>query len=152
MDQSLTDFLWSKLHPRESLFGHLRETATVMNCFLENSSYSDDRRLLAGWLGLTEKDTLALCQYLAAMHDIGKCHPLFQGKEPEMDEYLRAKQLVFPLTDSYRHESGSKAVAIRIWRFEKRFDKEVRRSFSYFLSLHHQGKKCEGQCLKLGNR
>ena len=59
---------------------------------------------------------------LQMMHDIGKYHPLFQNKEPEMDECLRAKQLAYPVTDGYRHETGSKLAAIRIWRSEKRFD------------------------------
>jgi CRISPR-associated endonuclease/helicase Cas3 len=140
--EALEAALWAKSEPYKKLYVHMRESALTAQALLTQSGYSDMLGWLSEDLGLPEDRALALIMYLTGMHDIGKCHPMFQEKIDEgsigaffnIYPKMRYKDL------GYRHELGSQSIANRIWKRDEQFDRSTYKNFSAILALHHQGK------------
>ena len=81
--------IWGKTDPFVPLIHHLIDTGCVAKVLLETPSYQgllDRFKLTSGYLGDDPSTWLAL---LCSLHDIGKCHPLFQSKGdlPQLEEW-----------------------------------------------------------------
>lgn len=132
--------LWAKSdengNPVESLIDHMKAVGAVAERLLTDSLYCDIRADLSKWLGIPEREVVPLIKYLAAMHDIGKAHPVFQGYNGNLDlgDYSESN----PLSNCYRHEYGSCSIASRIWNRDVLFDPMTSDFFSFVLQLHHQ--------------
>lgn len=137
--------LWAKTNPYKELYTHLRETAIVAKCLCLKSSVGlAIQSWLPSELEVSKDDCTRLIMYLAGMHDIGKCHPVFADNPacPSADEYLKQHpELKYPFSATgYRHEKGSERIAKRIWKKQGIFDTGGISHFSAVLALHHQGK------------
>lgn len=137
--------LWAKTSPYKSLITHLRESALTAKVLLTKTGYRQILEQMQKCIHLGNQETLHLIMYLVAMHDIGKCHPIFQIQadiSEIQDIFHQNPKLKYPLQGikNYRHELGSASIARRIWQQENIFDQRMQRSFSNILKLHHQGK------------
>ncbi|MGN0194711.1 MAG: CRISPR-associated helicase Cas3' [Pseudoramibacter sp.] len=140
--ETLEEALWAKSEPYKKLFVHMRESALTAQVLLTQSSYSDMLGWLSEDLGLPKKQALALIMYLTGMHDIGKCHPMFQEKidQGTIGDFFKTYPKMKYMDLGYRHELGSQVIAERIWKKNQQFGKHMPKNFSAILSLHHQGK------------
>lgn len=125
----------------EYLLHHMKEVGATAERILNDSLYSGLRNELAVYLGIPEDEVVSVVKYICAMHDIGKCHPLFQRLALDLGEYASQQNA---LTE-YRHEIGSEAIAKRIWTENKLFDMRTREFFATILRLHHQRKGRKGK-------
>jgi CRISPR-associated endonuclease/helicase Cas3 len=77
---------------------------------------------------------------LAALHDIGKCHPYFQrigeGLVPYIDELMREGYLP-SVKQEYRHEIGTEYILQKVINISYKSLKH-KRAFAKILRLHHQ--------------
>lgn len=144
MNEKLNEILWAKTQPYKKLYTHMLETGIVSKALLEDSVFSVCAIDLANNLGLSQDNMLNLVCYIASLHDIGKCHPLFQckAKESLSAQYLEShSELKYSLwADDYRHELGSYTSLKRIWKKKKRFSSDITRQFASVVKIHHQGK------------
>jgi len=149
---ALNDFAWAKSNPRKSLYCHMYEAAVAIRTLLTDSIYAPVLRNLSFWLGLTSEETIRLLMYLAALHDIGKAHPLFQNHRSvpfaiqyfqDHPEYI-GNYLMHP---DYRHEKGSCTAVWRIWKDNAVFEPKLIKAFANIMTLHHQGKKGNDYCI-----
>jgi CRISPR-associated endonuclease/helicase Cas3 len=138
----LKEALWAKSEPYKKLFVHMRESALTAQVLLTQSGYRDLLDWLSENLGLPKEEALALIMYLTGMHDIGKCHPMFQEKidQGPIGDFFNIYPKMKYMDLGYRHELGSQLIAERIWKKDKQFDRSPPKNFSAILALHHQGK------------
>ncbi len=142
------NILWAKRSPEKTLLFHSIDAACCTQVLLSEGCM----RPLCTYLSLqckqTEQQILSLCGYLTSLHDIGKAHPFFQVKAPELLCVQTMKnQGLFRnvvLKKRFRHERYTKTIVQRIWRAQATFDEIWAENFSTVLSLHHQGKSGEG--------
>ena len=80
MNQPSINDLWAKSEPLISLPDHLLETGKCAQALLKYGVLKSVKQKIKIMLGLTEEEVYAFMGYLAAIHDIGKCHPQFQAK------------------------------------------------------------------------
>ena len=64
--------------PDKTLLTHMLETGDMMQLLLKKSIYSCDLSFFSQCFDQPEETTLHFLCYLAALHDIGKTHPIFQ--------------------------------------------------------------------------
>lgn len=147
--------LWAKTDPYKSLIQHMKEAGIVAEVLLEESIFSGVKFKLCELLQLTETQVVAFVSYVTALHDIGKCHPLFQynkhGKSIEINN-TTCGEMNYPFSvNDYRHEIGTATALKRIWKKKKRLDINIRNSLSMVLKVHHQGKHGKDYSLKDDN-
>lgn len=85
--------LWAKTGPKDTwhpLWCHMVDVGSVALRRFERTAPAQ-RRAVAGWLGCDEELAGRLVAVLAALHDLGKCSPAFQGKAPARVAALRAE-------------------------------------------------------------
>lgn len=145
MSESFDTLLWAKSNPPKRLFTHMLETGLVTKVLLEDSICNALLNNLADNFELSTEETKNLFCYISSLHDIGKCHPLFQGKDKTSQIALYIEdnlQLKYPFwADDYRHELGSYSCLKRIWKEKKRFSSKFIREFASIARIHHQGKE-----------
>lgn len=145
MNDNLKEILWAKTLPYKKLYTHMLETGMVSRILLEESCFSTCANDLADNLGLSKNDMLNLVSYITSLHDIGKAHPLMQGKAKDSLSALyidNNPELKYPYwADDYRHELGSYSSLKRIWKVKKRFSSKFIREFASTARIHHQGKE-----------
>lgn len=129
---------WAKKDPYKSLVHHMIDTGHMGEALLR------DGVLHPVLLKLEElfprcDDIVGTVTCLIALHDIGKCHPHFQGIDTT-SEYIRRlhEEGKLSLHDHpYRHEIGSKFIIERIL-WERKFPPKIIRALGSVLRLHHQ--------------
>lgn len=141
----LVNNLWAKTMPYRSLIDHMIDTGKCASELLKESTLTPVSELLCECLGLNEEQMRATVGYIAAMHDIGKCHPLFQVKDPTkpvceelMECGMLHNQLPHDEIKKFRHERYTYYVMCRL--HEELTDDDFWMAVFRALSLHHQGK------------
>lgn len=113
MDKSLKESclkrLWAKTDPFYPLFQHLIDVGNGVGFLLSNSSYNSISEKLSCMFGTQREQTISWSQYICSMHDIGKCHPLFQGKfNTEFTLALKTEEKIpNNISSGFRHETFS---------------------------------------------
>ncbi|NCC16766.1 MAG: CRISPR-associated helicase Cas3' [Clostridia bacterium] len=125
--------LWAKTNPPHALYKHMIDSGCVCIALLEESSVSPIRKQLEELLG--KECLINTVAFLIALHDLGKCHPLFQGMNQEMSEGFPVPVSV--AAGSYRHESGSKKYVIEDF-LDKGFEEDISVLLGEILRLHHE--------------
>lgn len=131
--------LWAKLNPKKSLIDHMLETGIVAGCLMNGIFKSLTNKLVE----LTGVDETVLKQqiiFICAMHDIGKCHPVFQGRDAETNEMLRGYELNQETAmTTFRHEEYAESILGNLFRFDA--DMRSTMMIRQIISLHHQKEK-----------
>lgn len=68
----------SRVIGTESVLQHCIDVGLVMKEFLVNHYYTSVTKLIAKNMGISEKGVIDFFSFFAALHDIGKVHPIFQ--------------------------------------------------------------------------
>lgn len=144
--QQLLDCLWAKSSPFESLLSHMQRVGECAESLLRHSAFGKTvTTQLAENVNLSSEEIITWMAYLAAMHDIGKCNPLFQAKEPKSFAHRELMGLIhgeLPLDQvkTFRHEKYTLVVLLRQWKCHIEKNSRLWRGIATALSLHHQGR------------
>lgn len=132
------DEMWAKTQPYKTLLHHMIDTGFMAEAILKESSLQPLLKRLKELLPGEKVLNTASC--LIALHDIGKCHPFFQAKEPSI-EYVKKLSAEGKLSinqkNEYRHEIGGKYIIERVLKRLSLPPKQLRMLGSV-LRLHHQ--------------
>lgn len=109
-DERILETVWAKSEPFRSVLDHCLDVGAVAKALLCTPRFKGHAdRLVRGTGASDPAEIAAWACYLAAIHDIGKCDPDFQGKVPALAEDLAS--LGLPLrsvpTPGFRHEARS---------------------------------------------
>lgn len=111
MSLELLNKVWAKSDPYHSVLHHCIDVGCCCQATLDAPAFAKVKRELEVCLGLACNDGLKRwLGYLLACHDLGKCHPHFQWKVPELAEPLQSEGFEcfdFDCADGFRHESIS---------------------------------------------
>ena len=113
--------LRAKTNPDVVLLTHLLEVGYVARFLLEKGNLRPLIAELSDALDVPEKDAISLASYLAACHDLGKCHPDFQAKLYPDGVTNPFKKQIDLLYSMFSHNEYSKTIAERIWQTKHRF-------------------------------
>ena len=139
----LQPFLWAKSSPFKPLREHLLEAGFIAQTLITKGCFLPLKIQLMYQTGLSSDEVVHLVGYLASVHDIGKASPFFigNGAYPPAKDFLYQHGLHCPPLLHFRHEKYGAAVLRQIWKEKKRFaSSAMRRSLSYIIENHHQGK------------
>lgn len=127
-----------------SLWTHSLCTGICTETLLSANSSEKILAYLAEQFGMDAESTIHIVSYLASIHDIGKAHPAFQGKDKALQQRLFesapeyfANNPVEVSNPSFRHEHYSSDVLRRIWK-SKGYSSEIIMPLATTVSLHHQ--------------
>lgn len=130
--------LWAKLNPKKSLIDHMLETGIVAGCLM-NGMFRPLVNRLVELTGIDEAILKSQITFICAMHDIGKVHPVFQGRDIETNEMLRGHELnqeaVSPI---FRHEEYAEKMIKQTDLFGFDADTRSKLMIRQIISLHHQ--------------
>lgn len=130
--------IWAKTAPKKSLINHMLETGIVSKCLTDtNGVYHPVLNRLTEITGCDSDTLLTKIVFICAIHDIGKIHPTFQGRDEETLEMLRQENLNQVSFDTrFRHEQYGANI------FDKLSveDVDIKNSdiISQIIRMHHQ--------------
>ena len=135
--------LWGKTEPYNSLICHMIDVGCVAQELLIHSGFDGLRSKFAQEMQIEEEELVEWMGFIIALHDIGKCHPDFQGKvDNSFNDELRKSELMKKSINSvgvkeFRHE-----LYINEWAYEYFEQKcgvplKVTRIINDILMLHH---------------
>lgn len=106
------ELLWAKQangngYIEKSLLSHMMETAWICISLLNDTSMAAYRRWLSDVMGAGEEDCVRTAAFIVGMHDIGKCHPLFQMRYKESENIRRLHADGYFRSPSDYSEAGS---------------------------------------------
>lgn len=139
--------LRAKTAPDLSLLTHLLEVGCTARELLTKGCLKPLATELSDALNLPEGDAISLTAYLAACHDLGKCHPNFQAKLFKENEPNPFQKQVDGGYSTFSHNEYSRTIALRIWKEKSRFPFRVRKRFAPILQYHHQWSHKGGRAL-----
>ncbi len=87
---------WGKTEPYNPLLYHMVDVGHVGQELLKTSVFTSIKKQLLTNMGCLEPQLENWIGYLLSMHDIGKCHPEFQAKAPNLIGGLENLGLIFP--------------------------------------------------------
>ena len=135
----ISEKLWAKLNPKKSLIDHMLETGIVAGCLM-NGIFRPLVDRLVELTGIDEEILKSQITFICAMHDIGKCHPVFQGRDYETNEMLRGYELNQETTMTvFRHEEYAESILSNLFGFDA--DMRSKMMIRQIISLHHQKEK-----------
>ena len=141
LTKMIAEKLWAKLNPKKSLIDHMLETGIVAGCLM-NGIF---KPLISRLVELTGIDETVLKQqivFICAMHDIGKAHPVFQGRDNETNEMLRGYELNQETASTvFRHEEYADEMIKKTDLFILDADVRSKMMIRQIISLHHQKEK-----------
>ena len=135
--------LWGKTDPFNSLICHMIDVGSTAQVLISNACFKNLRNRLMQEMGTDEQTVVEWIGFILALHDIGKCHPDFQGKiDCPLNDELRAKNLMKKSTTSegvreFRHESYVWEWGFDYLLVQCAIPKETVRILLTVLSLHH---------------
>lgn len=130
--------IWAKTAPKKSLINHMLETGIVAGCLTDtNGIYHPVLNRLSEITGYDSDTLLAKIVFICAIHDIGKIHPTFQGRDGETLEVLRQENLNQMSFDTrFRHEQYGANIFDRL----SVEDVDIKNSdiIAQIIRMHHQ--------------
>jgi len=130
--------IWAKTAPKKSLINHMLETGIVAGCLTDtNGIYHPVLNRLSEITGYDSDMLLAKIVFICAIHDIGKIHPTFQGRDGETLEVLRQENLNQMSFDTrFRHEQYGANIFDRL----SVEDVDIKNSdiIAQIIRMHHQ--------------
>ena len=130
--------IWAKTAPKKSLIDHMLETGIVTECLIDaDGMYRPVLSRLSEITGCDNNKLSAKIVFICAIHDIGKAHPIFQGRDAETLEILRRKNLNQASFDTrFRHEQYGANIFDRL----SAEDVDIKNSdiISQIIRMHHQ--------------
>ena len=130
--------IWAKTAPKKSLINHMLETGIVAKCLTDtNGIYHPVLNRLSEITGCDSGTLLTKIVFICAIHDIGKIHPTFQGRDEETLEVLRQENLNQMSFDTrFRHEQYGANIFDRL----SVEDADMKNSdiISQIIRMHHQ--------------
>lgn len=130
--------IWAKTAPKKSLIDHMLETGIVTECLIDaDGMYRPVLSRLSEITGCDNNKLSAKIVFICAIHDIGKAHPIFQGRDAETLEILRRKNLNQASFDiRFRHEQYGANIFDRL----SAEDVDIKNSdiISQIIRMHHQ--------------
>lgn len=130
--------IWAKTAPKKSLIDHMLETGIVTECLIDaDGMYRPVLSRLSEITGCDNNKLSAKIVFICAIHDIGKAHPIFQGRDAETLEILRRKNLNQASFDTrFRHEQYGANIFDRL----SVEDVDIKNSdiIAQIIRMHHQ--------------
>ena len=130
--------IWAKTAPKKSLINHMLETGIVAECLTDtNGIYHPVLNRLSEITGCDSDTLLTKIVFICAIHDIGKIHPTFQGRDEETLEILKQEGLNQVSFDTrFRHEQYGANIFDRL----SVEDVDIKNSdiISQVIRMHHQ--------------
>ena len=130
--------IWAKTDPKKSLINHMLETGIVAECLTDtNGIYHPVLNRLSEITGCDSNTLLTKIVFICAIHDIGKIHPTFQGRDEETLEMLRQENLNQMSFDTrFRHEQYGANIFDRL----SVEDVDIKNSdiIAQIIRMHHQ--------------
>lgn len=130
--------IWAKTAPKKSLINHMLETGIVAECLTDtNGIYHPVLNRLSEITGCDSDTLLTKIVFICAIHDIGKIHPTFQGRDEETLEMLRQEDLNQVSFDTrFRHEQYGENIFDKL----SAEDVDIKNSdiISQIIRMHHQ--------------
>lgn len=119
------------------------DSGSVCFALLSCGAYGAVDRIKA-YTGVEKHELILFIAYVASLHDIGKCHPAFQAKDPATRERLEAAGLLSGITqgdiDHVRHEAESAVILKRLLTHRLASKKSIRQ-IAAITACHHQGRE-----------
>lgn len=133
--------LWAKLNPRKSLIDHLLETGIVSQALMDGIFSPLMRRISK--ITCTDIENLkSQISFICAMHDIGKAHPEFQGRDSETFDLLCANNLDQASTIRIRHEEFA-IYCILDDLLKTEAERHTSKAIKQIIGMHHQKERKE---------
>lgn len=141
LTKMISEKLWAKLNPKKSLIDHMLETGIVAGCLM-NGIFRPLVNKLVELTGIDEAILKSQITFICAMHDIGKAHPVFQGRDTETNEMLRGYELnQEAMSTMFRHEEYAEKMIKQTDLFGFDADTRSKIMIRQIISLHHQKEK-----------
>ena len=107
----LAERLWAKKGPFKSLINHMLETGITAGCLLD-TIFHPLLQQLSVLSTIDEHNLKQQIMFICAMHDIGKCHPVFQGRDSKTLQILEDYDMSqVSIVKIFRHEQyGAKII------------------------------------------
>jgi len=140
MDYNLSCKIWAKSKPYHPLERHMVDTGCMAQSLLTESCFSVLLPRLADGFSLTEEKFLRCVGFLFALHDIGKCHPLFEQKCKDLDIVKTLSQqdkLQVGDQSVYLHEVLSARIVLDLLKAANN-TRPVARMWAEVIGMHHQ--------------
>jgi len=141
--QELFGRLWGKSQPLHSLVHHMIDVGCMGMVLLQDSLYRTQLSQLVERTKLDQDILLRQIGCLFALHDLGKCFPVFQQQAPNLDitkELARLGVLQRDDKQPYYHEYHS-GMQVQEWlRNEHGLSRPSSRLWHDILAQHHQRK------------
>lgn len=130
--------IWAKTAPKKSLINHMLETGIVAECLTDtNGIYHPVLNRLSEITCCGSDTLLTKIVFICAIHDIGKIHPTFQGRDEETLEILKHEGLNQVSFDTrFRHEQYGANIFDKL----SAEDVDIKNSdiISQIIRMHHQ--------------
>lgn len=130
--------IWAKTAPKKSLINHMLETGIVAKCLTDtNGIYHPVLNRLSEITGCDSDTLLTKIVFICAIHDIGKIHPTFQGRDEGTLEILKQEDLNQVSFDTrFRHEQYGANIFDKL----SAEDVDIKNSdiISQIIRMHHQ--------------
>lgn len=141
LTKMIAEKLWAKLNPKKSLIDHMLETGIVAGCLM-NGIFRPLVNRLVELTGIDKDILKRQIMFICAMHDIGKAHPVFQGRDNETNEMLRGYELnQEAVSTMFRHEEYAEKMIKQTDLFGFDADTRSKLMIRQIISLHHQKEK-----------
>lgn len=130
--------IWAKTAPKKSLINHMLETGIVAECLTDTNGIYHPVLNRLSEITCCDSDTLLTkIVFICAIHDIGKIHPTFQGRDEETLEILKHECLNQVSFDTrFRHEQYGANIFDKL----SAEDVDIKNSdiISQIIRMHHQ--------------
>lgn len=136
--KEICEYLWGKLNPQKSLITHMMEAGLVAACLM-SEVYAPLLHKLSRITNIEESELKRKISFICSMHDIGKAHPVFQGKDDKTRDALEeAKLSQQTISKTFRHELYSGKIMSQLLQDNHDANRENRVEIKKIISMHHQ--------------
>ena len=141
-----SSWLWAKSEPYCSLDRHMLDVGFCAQALCVKHGNNKILEQMSSLIDASQKETLALIGYLAALHDWGKAHPFFQLKWQQMPykEQLIDLGMIASVSEvivqDFRHERYSRLLLQKLLQ-KKGLSGNLIDVLPDVVGLHHQGKR-----------